>query len=175
MTSPYLLVAKLFSFPHRCLPPSFPSPLPRCSFYQSDGFKGDYGPHDSTFSSNIVIVRAYDGQNCVNTVDFVPGHQHKILNNTCVVMAARNPAVLDVVVTGAGGWCSPGDPGLLEIHDNRYFTTNGNASVQCGPSQYGVTIESYRAKNPVFEESSSFATLPTPDQVIQWGRDVLGM
>jgi hypothetical protein len=145
-------------------------------FYTSDGFKGDYGPHDSIFESNVIVVRAYDGQNCVNSGSFVPGHAHVIYNNTCVVMAARNPWDTDTVIQEAGGWCNPNSGGgLMSIYNNRYFTTHGNASVGCGPSNWGTTIEAYRAANPSFEVNSTFATIPDPTDVIQWGRAILGL
>merc|ERR1711879_807794 len=53
-------------------------------FYSADGFKMDYGGHDSKFYNNLVIVAPYDGQNCVNLGSFKPGHGHAYYNNTCV-------------------------------------------------------------------------------------------
>jgi len=53
-------------------------------FYASDGFKMDYGGHDSNFYNNLVLVMPYDGQNCYNVGDFFSGHQHAFYNNTCV-------------------------------------------------------------------------------------------
>lgn len=35
-------------------------------WYSSDGVKMDYGGHDSNFERNLVVVNAYDGQNCIN-------------------------------------------------------------------------------------------------------------
>jgi hypothetical protein len=157
------------------LPP--PRPAPRSFFYQSDGFKGDYGAHSSVFASNVVVARPFDGQNCVNTVPFVPGHEHVVANNTCVVMGARVPAGVDVVMQGAGGWCTPasGD-GLLVAHDNAYYTQHGNASLLCGTaSPYGTPLTAWRAAHPGFEARSTVGTLPPPDTVIGWGRAVLGM
>jgi hypothetical protein len=34
-----------------------------------------YGGHDSVFSNNVVAVRTYDGQACLNEGDYVPGHE----------------------------------------------------------------------------------------------------
>ena len=54
-------------------------------FWDSDGFKTDYGGHDSIVESNLVVVRTYDGQACINSGDFVPGHETRIYNQTCVL------------------------------------------------------------------------------------------
>ena len=45
-------------------------------FYSADGFKMDYGGHDSSFTDNLVIGQAdgYDGQACVNVGTFLKGH-----------------------------------------------------------------------------------------------------
>ena len=42
--------------------------------YQSDGKKMDYGGHDCAFHDNLVYVEGKDGQNCINTASFLPGH-----------------------------------------------------------------------------------------------------
>jgi hypothetical protein len=143
-------------------------------FYQSDGHKMDYGGHDSIFHSNLVVVRPYDGQNCLNSWNFVPGHQDEHYNNTCVVMGARNPHDVDMVINqGDGGVCG-GGPDAMRVHDNRYYTTHGNASVICG-GPWGMRIEDLRAKFPAFEARSTASTLPSADEVLQWARDVLRM
>ena len=143
-------------------------------FYQSDGHKMDYGGHDSLFHSNVVIVRPYDGQNCLNSWNFLAGHQDEHYNNTCVIMGARNVHDVNMVINqGDGGVCE-GGPTAMKVHDNHYYTLNGNAPVICD-SPWGVTIATLRAKFPDFEARSTASTLPAPDQVIQWGRDVLGL
>ncbi len=130
--------------------------------------------HDSLFHSNVVIVRPFDGQNCINSWDFLPGHQDHHFNNTCAIMGARNPHDVNMVINqGDGGVCGNG-PGAMVLHSNRYFTRDGNASVICG-GPWGTTIVGLREQFPNFEVNSTASLLPEPATVIQWGRDVLGL
>ena len=135
----------------------------------------DYGGHDSIFESNVVVVRPYDGQNCFNSWEFVAGHQDHHFNNTCVIMGARNIHDVNMVINqGAGGVCD-GGPAAMIMHDNHYYTRDGNASVICGPTPWGVTIADLREKFPAFEARSTASTIPAPETIIQWGRNVLGI
>ena len=43
-------------------------------FFMADAWKMDYGGHDSVFTGNIIYHGHNDGQNCVNTWPFLPGH-----------------------------------------------------------------------------------------------------
>ena len=65
-------------------------------FYQADGFKMDYGGHDSIFESNVIVVRPYDGQNCYNMWNFVEGHQDRLNNNTCASNLSRAATTLEI-------------------------------------------------------------------------------
>ena len=95
----------------------------------------DYGGHDSEFAGNLVLAIPYDGQQCVNLGDFVPGHQHKATGNKCVVglglkfqgsgcgdptcaSSEDTPANLERVVSLAE--CSGAGAALLA--NNSYFT-----------------------------------------------------
>ena len=122
--------------------------------------------------------RPYDGQNCQNMWNFVEGHQDKILNNTCAIWqvgVGGNPKDADMVMTqNDNGSCDPSDPSHPIILGNHYFTTHGNASINCG-GDWGTTIADMQKKRPDFEVGSTWTTLPDADTVVQWGRDVLGM
>mmetsp|Transcript_111 Transcript_111/g.256 ORF Transcript_111/g.256 Transcript_111/m.256 type:complete len:526 (+) Transcript_111:3-1580(+) len=59
-------------------------------FYSADGFKMDYGGHDSAFRDNLVVVLPYDGQNCYNVGPFLPDHVDLFKNNTCVCGASTD-------------------------------------------------------------------------------------
>ncbi|KAJ1449807.1 hypothetical protein M885DRAFT_572143 [Pelagophyceae sp. CCMP2097] len=95
-------------------------------FYSADGFKMDYGGHDSKFDRNLVVTFAYDDANCFNVGDFVPGHGDAFRNNTCVVIG--EPAA-DEDRIGSASSC---DSAQLELSGNSYFTLHGNASLRCG-------------------------------------------
>ena len=49
----------------------------------------DYSGHDSNFDSNLVVVNAYDGQNCINGGGFPPGHRSNFTNNKCILAGCR--------------------------------------------------------------------------------------
>ena len=145
-------------------------------FYQADGFKMDFGGHDSIFSSNVVIVRPYDGQNCQNMWSFVPGHQDILYNNTCIIMHQNNPQDVNMVLNQNDGDVCDGGPSSAILYNNRYYTRDGNASVICG-GKWGTTIVDLREKYPHFERGSTMGKLSdiTAEFVIQLGRDVLHM
>jgi hypothetical protein len=134
----------------------------------------DYGGHDSRYTGNVNIVHKYDGQNCFNTWPFVPGHEHVFANNTCVVLYTWQ--------VGSAGALNSGDPAKsicanvkdpqqcpLDLSDNRYFTPFGNYSVG-----KGSTVLSKLQSGGV-EVGSTVTTLPSNDQIITWGREVLGI
>lgn len=59
-----------------------------------------------------------------------------------------------------------------------YYTLHGNASLGgCSSNQWGNTLASWRAQPgySAFEANSTAATLPSAEEVVQWGRDVLGL
>ena len=60
------------------------------------------------------------------------------------------------------------------MYDNKYYTTHGNASVNCG-GKWGTTVGDMQKKFPTFDVNSTWSTLPTAATVVQWGRDVLRM
>ena len=72
----------------------------------------DYGGHDSIFTSNVIIVRPFDGQNCQNMWSFKPGHADSLSNNTCAIWQVNvtgQPKVADMVLTqndcgAVSGW-----------------------------------------------------------------------
>jgi hypothetical protein len=139
----------------------------------------DYGGSDSIFGpNNVVIVRPYDGQNCMNMWNFVPGHQDRLFNNTCAIwpnLGTGNARDADMVLAQNDcGACSTDRSSTPYFSNNRFYTTHGNASANCGGS-WGTTLADLRARFPDYEAGSTWSTLPTPDEVIQWGRNVLHM
>ena len=124
-------------------------------------------------------AHADDGQNCQNMWNFVPGHQDILFNNTCAVWqvgVSGNPKDADMVLTQNDcGACNKKDRSATPVfHDNRYYTTHGNASVNCG-GDWGTTIADMQRAFQDFELRSTWGPLPDAATVIQWGRDILGM
>ena len=58
-------------------------------WFSSDGVKMDYSGHDSAFERNLVVVNAYDGQNCINGGGFPPGHRSNFTDNRCIIAGCR--------------------------------------------------------------------------------------
>jgi len=128
-------------------------------FLSADGFKMDYGGHDSTFSDNLVVGQAdgYDGQACVNVGSFLPRHGDAVVNNTCAVLGSRDPTKLDVV--GHVAQCSAAD---VTLAGNRYLTHSGVARLQCGGEL--LTLADVQAKG--LEEGSGSGALPSSQELV---------
>jgi hypothetical protein len=91
-------------------------------FYTAEGFKMDYGGHDSIFQDNLVISYPDKaGQMCIGFGSFLPGHGHTVRRNKCLV--PRNDPIISLST------CNHSN---VDLHDNRYFTPNGTATVECG-------------------------------------------
>ena len=135
-------------------------------FYSADGFKMDYGGHDSNFSSNLVVTLPYDGQNCINIGSFVAGHGDVLVNNTCVVTGASNPEAADRVSHVAQ--C---DPKVVTIKNNRYFTQHGNATMTCGNKD--LTLADAQTTRGI-ELGSTSDVIPEAETILGWARAILG-
>lgn len=140
------------------------------AFYQSDGFKMDYGGHDSIFANNVVAVRNYDGQSCLNEGDYEPGYPSTQYGNVCILppQGSRNDPELVDVNLGSGA-CTGGSPSSPVTHDNSYYTVTGRATVSCGN---GSTVSILDIPPPV-EQGATVGTIPDDDTLISWFRSKL--
>eukprot|EP01097_Dermamoeba_algensis_P009260 TRINITY_DN6454_c0_g1_i1.p1 TRINITY_DN6454_c0_g1~~TRINITY_DN6454_c0_g1_i1.p1 ORF type:complete len:324 (-),score=60.71 TRINITY_DN6454_c0_g1_i1:53-1024(-) len=135
-------------------------------FYDADGFKMDYGGHNSHFYSNLVITRPYDGQNCLILDPFLEGNGHAFYNNTCVQFgcSSSRPGACDDTVS----FLYQCDPEYVTVKRNQYFTPHGNATVSCdgqGGDRYSLPdLQSLLG----LEKGSSFAALPNDTQILDW-------
>jgi len=134
-------------------------------FYAADGFKMDYGGHDSSFSSNLVIVAPYDGQNCVNVGSFSEHHGDAFVNNTCVLLDCRSPDCVDKV-----GHVAQCEPSKVTLAANDYYTQHGNASLECGTNV--LTVAQVQAKG--LELGSTAAKLPSDATLLGWAEARVG-
>jgi len=139
----------------------------------SDGWKMDYGGHDSVFANNVVVVRTYDGQSCVNSGgDYVPGHESAVYGNTCVLPpSGSNGHDSELVDPGLGTGCAGLGAGVLVAHDNSYYTLKANATAQCGDG----STRAVTALPPPMEARSTSSALPETATIIAWGRAKIGM
>jgi hypothetical protein len=131
-------------------------------FYNADGFKMDYGGHDSSFVSNLVVTFPYDKQNCLNVASFRRGHGDRFTNNTCLLLPGAGEVVASVTQC---------DGNFLTLGQNRYFTANGTAETHCGDRTYLVT------SLPRFglEIGSTSSRLPPSSSIIAWARAKLSI
>lgn len=168
-------------------------------FYMSDGFKMDYGGHDSSFHDNLIVNYPYDGQRCLNLGGgFEAGHGDAFYNNTCVVGigGTRKPsgcgdpscfpacAGLDPFRSSCGlshapavgldhvGTLGSCDPSRIKSSGNRYFSPNGNATVDCSGHPYSIADAQALFK---VELGSTAGPLPTDDEIVGWAKEKLGL
>jgi len=128
-------------------------------FYDADGFKMDYGGHDSLFADNLIITRPYDGQNCVNMAAFYPKHQHRYMFNTCIMPVSVRQKV------GHLSYCNGNNqkPGILR--NNSYFSKGANASFECN----GQLDTLLQVQEKFHLESGSMSNeLPSDDIIFDW-------
>ena len=101
----------------------------------------------------------YVSTSCVGVCAQKPGHTDAFYNNTCLINSAApeyasfNP--------GIGGDAWP------EMHDNRVYTLDGNAS------ESGGSIASWQAQG--VDVGTTIARMPSDDAIIAMGRAVLQM
>ena len=144
----------------------------------------DYGGHDSEFTYNVVYHGAgddhdgNDGQNCINTWPFLPGHGAVYKGNKCVLPRSNN---LFGLISGCDcpgsnmvtPWHKPGDKRPqgqcgVAFGGNSYYTHNGSAHAnRCGDFE-----TEWKTKN---EPDSTIDVLPADDQLIAWAKEVLLM
>jgi hypothetical protein len=123
-------------------------------FYDADGFKMDYGGHDSVFEDNLVVrypVKRTQSRPCVDLGgSFLPGHGHVVRRNTCLVPTNDVPIIqLES--------CS--DTNAV-LHDNTYMVPHANVSVACGYESSPIPFEELQIEYGI--ESGS--TLQQPPQ-----------
>lgn len=134
-------------------------------FYDSEGFKMDYGGHDSVFEENLIVsYPATYGQHCIGFGSFYTGHGHTVRNNKCIVPRGDDPvAYLDEC-----------DSAKVSISNNTYFSPNGNATIQCGRLDECFSLTQARDKFGL-EMGSRSAPTPSISSIIQWSKQLLSM
>ena len=134
-------------------------------FYDADGFKMDYGGHDSKFHNNVVI--AVHGQNCVGTASFIAGHATSLYENDCVVYGTER---VDDLFENCDKDLAPQVP--MNGYNNRFYTPLANASATCDCCGT-VSLAQLQAINPTLEANATSSGLPSADTVVAWARDKL--
>jgi hypothetical protein len=173
--------------------------------FMADGWKMDYGGHDSRFTDNVVYHAHNDGQNCFNTWPFLPGHGAVWSGNKCILQTSMNlgnPG--DGIVPSLH---CPGDGSIppwnksetttdtwraqcgLTLENNQYYTSNVSGTTvngACPEDPPGSNNCGSRANTsqPSWEEwtvthgndkGSTLSELPTDEELLGWAREKLGM
>ena len=132
-------------------------------FYASEGFKMDYGGHDSVFEDNLVVSYPTSGQRCIGFGTFFPGHGHIVRGNKCIVPRDNAPLAFF-------GECSST---TVTVERNSYFSPNGTATIECSH----VTHETYSLEKVQqmfgLELGSTVQPTPSVDTIIQWSKELL--
>jgi hypothetical protein len=130
-------------------------------YYTSDGFKMDYGGHDSKFFRNLVY--ASDNKHCFGTGSFVEGHADVFDMNVCIV---------DGEDTRIGTLYQCSTDGMNPTR-NRYFTRSGYATWSCLPDSESITLKEMQSKG--FEIGSTVGVIPNPATIMSWAKETLGL
>ena len=119
------------------------------------------GGHGSKFFSNLVITKP-DGGACIGNGGYLPGLGDAYYNNTCVLPGTSG-------ATGNVGHVSQCEETQNEMHDNKYYTASGNATL----GQCGLVVGMY-AKNGM-EKGSTSSPLPSDEEMVAWARERLAL
>ena len=151
-------------------------------FYGADGFKMDYGGHDSMFHGNLVMVIPYDGSNCINVGGFKEGVGDAFFNNTCLSGIAAldqgsgcgSPTCLNashkIPDMNTLGQVSNCNASFTLLHDNRYYSPHNNGSLRCGGKLTTIAAVQEQLQN---ELGSSAQGLPTASVALEWATDFI--
>ena len=122
--------------------------------YWSNGFKMDYGGHDSIFEDNIVIGFPRKSM-CVGFGTFYKGHGHVVRRNFCFA-ANDNEAIVQLET------CKDNHAVLYE---NQYFTPNGNATCQCGYDALPIPFDKCKEQFGI-ENRSTVSSTPNDAKIV---------
>jgi hypothetical protein len=130
------------------------------------GHKSDFGGHNKfTYNSIVAYSQDYKQGLCGNFNDVASGFTDGYYDNICVQgedvpyitidpcrVAKPNPAVLPV------------------LRNNSVYNSNANITVNCG----GTIISEKEFQKMGFDLGTTAHPLPSDDQIIAWGRALLG-
>jgi hypothetical protein len=128
-------------------------------FYQSQGFKMDYGGHDNVYKGNLVITFPTKwAQACIGFSSFLPGHGHIVEENVCLVPRSDEPIVFLAHCKN--------NASNTQIRNNTYYTPDRTALAQCGYSSDAPTVPLESLYQYGIETGSTIHKLPSQSQTI---------
>ena len=132
-------------------------------FYDSDGFKMDYGGHDSIYENNLVVGYPRKSM-CIVFGSFQEGHGHIVRHNRCIVPNSESSIV-------QLGRC---DNSHAKIYENDYFAAapeklRARCTYNTAPTAFGDLEKKYG-----IEVGSNVHTEPDDVSVVEkWAMGTL--
>jgi len=157
--------------------------------FQADGYKMDFGGHDTVLDGNLFWKDGGDDQNCINTADFLYGHGCRYTNNKCLLPKTRSIGHTSGCSCpggggGGGGGASsdnatrkPSDTHCgVVLEGNEYYSFAAaqlqNLTVQC-EGKIPTSFTAWQARGN--DAGSKALVLPTDDALLYMARQTLGM
>jgi hypothetical protein len=148
--------------------------------WQADGYKMDFGGHDTVITNNLFWKDGGDDQNCINTMPFLPGHGTVFKGNKCVL---PHTAQIGHV---SGGTCpgnAPSTPGVedptaqcgVTFGENSYFWSGveggfrANLTINTGAADEPYPVWHAWGNDP----GSQVFALPSDEVLLYWAREKL--
>ncbi|MDA9686899.1 hypothetical protein N9U05_00255 [bacterium] len=150
-------------------------------FYLGGGVKCDYDGHEKHFYENVMLGTT---ASCWHTCAYKKGYTDHCYNNTVIQTKGRKgetPPAYAII-----WFCNKTHPAVIlpdygnemlpVIHSNRVYNSNGTeAFVDCGYSGSNNNVPLKLFMDAGLMQHTEVHPLPTDEQAVQWGREVLGM
>jgi hypothetical protein len=118
--------------------------------YQADGYKMDFGGHDTMVNDNMFYKFKGDGQNCINTWPYLYNHGTEYKGNKCMLPEAHNiGSVNGCDCPGDGKQHAPTDTHCgVSLSNNEYYGFKANLTMSCGGSE-ATFFSDWQVRHPL--------------------------
>ncbi|KAG7341556.1 beta-helix fold protein [Nitzschia inconspicua] len=143
-------------------------------FYMADGFKMDYGGHDSVFENNLILSYPYSG-NCFGMGTFLRGHGDVLRSNRCILglgqgsIETNGSNSFELVATdppNVGRFYGACDDSHLIMSSNEYYTPDGVVNIGCNGNSFH-TMKEMQEKFGL-EIDSKGGKIPEDTLILEW-------
>jgi hypothetical protein len=145
--------------------------------FQADGYKMDYGGHDTVIQDNIFWKEGGDAQDCFNTGSFLYGHGCQYSGNKCMLPKAHSIGhTSGCDCPGQHSSARPPQPSDthcgVTLEDNEYYGFAANLTIDCG-HKYPISFTEWQSGGS--DHGSQAFHLPSDDELLYMVRQKLGM
>merc|ERR1711935_1045975 len=163
-------------------------------FYQAQGFKMDYGGHNSIYEYNMAMSLSYRGGPCFGMGDFKEGHGDILRGNRCLLGLRTDDDSVGGRSTSRGtekfetatlhekyGYSSNDDEppfvgrlwggcenSPVTLESNEYYTPDGIAMVACNSKDF-YKLQDIATKFGL-EINSTVSVLPDVKTILKWAK-----